>query len=276
MWSRHTQGRPPGSHLTAQFSPAAGVLAEGSARGDGEERDAQRTLAPRGENRDMSISGDIPPWPTSDPEHGRIRPRTFTNLDAGMAMDLSQDPYVPTVGSLPPHATPEEALAWIERQRQRHVEGTGFSFSIADLKTDRSMGNIGLWLEELGAGRAQLGYAVAPNERGHSIASDAFGALTTFAWTIAHLHRLEFYIEPWNAASIRTAERAGYEREGLLRSHQESARRSSHHFSRHRRIRLLGIRRRCRRCFGGGSWPRCPQSDPDDLCLPGRAARRRP
>ena len=37
------------------------------------------------------------------------------------------------------------------------------------------------------------------------------------------LHRLELYIEPWNLASIRTAERAGYEREGLLRSHQEIA-----------------------------------------------------
>ena len=48
-------------------------------------------------------------------------------------------------------------------------------------------------------------------------------ALTTFAWTIAQLHRLELYIEPSNPASIRTAERAGYEREGLLRSHQEIA-----------------------------------------------------
>lgn len=171
----------------------------------------------------MSISGDIPPWPSSDPEHGRIRLRTFTNLDAGMAMDLSQDPYVPTVGSLPPHATPVEALAWIERQRQRHVEGTGFSFSIAGLETDRSMGNIGLWLKELDTGRAQVGYAVAPNDRGHGIASDALCALTTFAWTIAHLHRLELYIEPWNLASIRTAERAGYEWEGRLRSHQQIA-----------------------------------------------------
>ncbi|MCI0143654.1 GNAT family N-acetyltransferase [Arthrobacter bambusae] len=169
------------------------------------------------------MSGDIPPWPCSDPENGRIRLRRFTDLDAAMAMDLSQDPYVPTVGSLPPHATQEEAVAWIERQRQRHIKGNGFSFSIADLETDRSMGNIGLWIRELDTGRAQVGYAVAPNERGHRIASDALCALTAFAWTIPHLHRLELYIEPWNAASIRTAERAGYEREGLLRSHQEIA-----------------------------------------------------
>ncbi len=83
------------------------------------------------------------------------------------------------------------------------------------------MGTIGLWIRELDAGRAQIGYGVAPSERGHSIASDALCALTCFAWTIPSLHRLELYIEPWNGASIRTAERAGYEREGLLRSHQE-------------------------------------------------------
>lgn len=171
----------------------------------------------------MSISGDIPPWPSADPEHGRIRLRKFADLDAGMAMDLAQDPYVPTVGSLPAHATHKEATAWIERQRQRHIGGTGFSFSIADLETDRSVGNIGLWLKEWNTGRAQIGYAIAPNERGHRTASDALCALTTFAWTIAHLHRLELYIEPWNAASIRTAERAGYNCEGLLRSHQEIA-----------------------------------------------------
>ena len=171
----------------------------------------------------MSISGYIPPWPSPDPEHGRVRLRPFADLDAGMAMDLSQDSYVPTVGSLPAHATRDEAMAWIERQRQRHIEGSGFSFSIADLETDRSMGNIGLWIRELDKGRAQVGYAVAPNERGHGVASDALCALTTFAWTIAQLHRLELYIEPWNEASIRTAECAGYEREGLLRSHQEIA-----------------------------------------------------
>ena len=38
---------------------------------------------------------------------------------------------------------------------------------------------------------------------------------------IPALHRIELYIEPWNTGSIGTAERAGYEREGLLRSHQE-------------------------------------------------------
>ncbi|WP_240917994.1 GNAT family N-acetyltransferase [Phycicoccus sp. HDW14] len=32
-------------------------------------------------------------------------------------------------------------------------------------------------------------------------------------------HRVELYVEPWNAASLRVAERCGYEREGLLAGH---------------------------------------------------------
>lgn len=53
------------------------------------------------------------------------------------------------------------------------------------------------------------------------MAASALIALTTFGWTIPQLHRIELYIEPWNTASARTAEKAGYLREGLLRSHQE-------------------------------------------------------
>ena len=44
-------------------------------------------------------------------------------------------------------------------------------------------------------------------------------------------------------------------------------------FSRHRRIRLLGIRRRCPRWFTGECWPSCSQSDADDLYLPRRQRR---
>ena len=53
------------------------------------------------------------------------------------------------------------------------------------------------------------------------VAAQALQALTAFAWTIPAIHRVELYIEPWNVASLRTAARAGYQREGLLRSHQE-------------------------------------------------------
>ena len=45
--------------------------------------------------------------------------------------------------------------------------------------------------------------------------------LTFWALGVLGIPRLELYVEPRNEASIRTAERAGFRQEGLLRSWQE-------------------------------------------------------
>jgi ribosomal-protein-alanine N-acetyltransferase len=153
--------------------------------------------------------------------------RGFADRDVPMVMELATDPYVPLIGSLPAAASAEEALAWIGRQRGRLAEGIGLSFAIAEAGpdaeagTDAAVGAIGLWLRDLPAGRATVGYSVSPAHRSRGIASSALRALTTFAWTIPELHRIELYVEPWNTSSIRVAETAGYQREGLLRSHQQ-------------------------------------------------------
>lgn len=141
-----------------------------------------------------------------------------------MVIELATDPYVATISSLPSRATAQEAADWIERQRRRLGEGAGFSFCIADRDTGRALGTIGLWTgAHLADGRATAGYVLAPSARGHHLARDALGALTAFGWTIPSLQRIELYIEPWNTGSLRTAETAGYSREGLLRRHQEIA-----------------------------------------------------
>lgn len=137
-----------------------------------------------------------------------------------MAQELSTDPYVPKIGSLPAHATEDEALAWVKRQQGRYSERGGFSFTIVDVSADKAVGHCGLWVKELDEGRATAGYSVVPSARGHGLAGDALSALTAFGWTVPGLFRIALYIEPWNAGSIRTAERAGYAHEGMLRSHQ--------------------------------------------------------
>jgi RimJ/RimL family protein N-acetyltransferase len=152
---------------------------------------------------------------------GAVALRRFRADDVDMVRELATDPYVPLIGSLPPGADEEQARAWIERQHARWAKGAGFSFAVADTAEDRPLGTIGLHLRELEEGRATAGYAVAPSARGRGIAAAALVALTTFAWTIPALHRVALLVETWNTASLRTAERAGYEREGLLRSHSE-------------------------------------------------------
>jgi ribosomal-protein-alanine N-acetyltransferase len=160
-------------------------------------------------------------WPTTPVAHGPVVLREFSAADLPMVKEMSADPYVPLIGTLPPNASTQEALAYIDRQRGRLAEGIGFSFVIAEAGTGRGVGGIGLWLAGLDQGRATAGYSVMPSARGLGLAAAALTALTAFAWSIQDLHRIELYIEPWNTGSVRTAERAGFEREGLLRSHQE-------------------------------------------------------
>ncbi|WP_337797775.1 GNAT family N-acetyltransferase [Nocardiopsis sinuspersici] len=166
------------------------------------------------------IPSTPPPWPVTPPAHGRVVLRRPSGADVPMVRELSTDPYVPTIGSLTPNASPAEALAWVHRQHDRYTAGAGFSFTVADARTDAALGACGLWLHSLAVGRATVGYSVAPSARGRGVAADALSALTAFGWEVPGLFRIEAYIEPWNAASARTAERVGYVREGLLRSHQ--------------------------------------------------------
>jgi len=148
-------------------------------------------------------------------------PRPFDDGDVDMLLDMSTDPYVPLTGTLPGNATREQALAYIRRQHGRLETGYGYSFCIADRGTGEALGQAGLWTAAIEHGRATAGYCVAPRFRGRRYATSALRALTAFAWSLDALHRVELHIEPWNTASVRTAEAAGYSREGLLRSHQE-------------------------------------------------------
>ncbi len=167
------------------------------------------------------LGPDLPPWPSEGVAYGPVVLREFSPGDVPMAIELSADPYMPLIGTLPERASRREAMEWIDRQRGRPAEGFGYSVAITEAHTDRVVGGINLGLSNLSRGRATGGYSVVPSARRRGFASAALIALTSFAWTIPALHRIELYIEPWNTASIRAAERAGYEREGLLRSHQE-------------------------------------------------------
>ncbi|MER2133328.1 MAG: GNAT family N-acetyltransferase [Arthrobacter sp.] len=161
----------------------------------------------------------LPPWPANAPSWGRVLLRPVSSRDAGMAMALATDPYVCATGTLPLNADEQEALDWVRRQQGRHREGRGFSFTIEEQASGHPVGHCGLWLQNLAQGHASAGYAVAPGFRGRGLAGDALAALTAFGWSLPGLQRIELFIEPWNTASIRTAERAGYVPAGMHRDY---------------------------------------------------------
>jgi len=149
----------------------------------------------------------------------RLRPFALSDTDA--VREASSDPHIPLITTVPAAFTDDEGRRFIERQWSRAEQGTGYSFAIADASTDRAVGQIGLWLKDIGNGRASIGYWVVRSARGGQAATRALRALALWAFEDLRIPRLELNVEPWNTASVMTAERAGFQREGLLRSWQE-------------------------------------------------------
>jgi [ribosomal protein S5]-alanine N-acetyltransferase len=152
---------------------------------------------------------------------GPFRLRPFVLADLHVVREAAQDPYIPLITSVPASFGDTEGRRYVERQWDRARRGSGYSFAITDAATGRAVGQIGLWLDNIGAGRASVGYWVAAPARGRGAAGHALRTLTFWALGVLRIPRLELYVEPWNEASIRAAERAGFQREGLLRSWQQ-------------------------------------------------------
>ena len=110
------------------------------------------------------------------PRYGPIVLRPFHRGDLELVAEFAADPYVPLIGTIPTPYTPAEGLAYLDRQHQRLADGTGWSFAIAELATDRAVGGAGLWLHDDAS--ATAGYAVAASARGRGIATAALTALT--------------------------------------------------------------------------------------------------
>jgi RimJ/RimL family protein N-acetyltransferase len=144
---------------------------------------------------------------------GSVVLRGFRLDDVAMAVELSTDPYVPLTGSLPAHADEHQAREWVARQQRRPAEGFGWSFAVADRASDTAIGSAGLWFTQT-PGVFTVGYAVVPSARGRGVAAAALALLVEFAGTVPDASRLVAHVEPWNTASVLTAERAGFRREG--------------------------------------------------------------
>jgi [ribosomal protein S5]-alanine N-acetyltransferase len=73
-----------------------------------------------------------------------------------------------------------------------------------------------LWLHSIESGRVTIGYWLVPTARGRQRAGWALRAAVSFAFETLAIPRLQLFIEPWNIASLKTAEFAGFSREAVL------------------------------------------------------------
>jgi RimJ/RimL family protein N-acetyltransferase len=150
--------------------------------------------------------------------NGPILLRGFALSDLPLIRQAAEDPYIPSITSVPAIYSDDSGRAFIERQRGLASEGHGYPFVMCDASDPhQGLGALGLWLREIENGRASIGYWVVPSARGRHVAGVALRAAVFYAFEVLGIPRLQLFIEPWNAASRRPAEYGGFTQEALLR-----------------------------------------------------------
>jgi len=113
-----------------------------------------------------------------------------------------------------PHPyTLEDAEAWIAWVGAHRVE-TQFAIAVGDV----AVGGIGYDVQpDVHRVSAELGFWLGEPFWGRGIMTEAVRAVSAYAFERHPLKRLFASVFAWNPASMRVLEKAGYEREGVLR-----------------------------------------------------------
>ncbi|MDN3357448.1 GNAT family protein [Actinomadura sp. DC4] len=112
--------------------------------------------------------------------------------------------------------TRDKARQWCTEEAYRDPLREA-NFTIVPDRTGRFGGVIGISRADWESGVAETGYWLGPADRRHGYATEAVREVARHAFGLG-LHRLELLAATGNLASQRVAERAGFTREGVLRS----------------------------------------------------------
>ncbi|MEW9520156.1 GNAT family N-acetyltransferase [Streptomyces tubercidicus] len=101
----------------------------------------------------------------------------------------------------------------VDDEEQRHI-----SFSAVELDSGTLIGAAELWSIDNHNRSAHIGLGLLPSSRGKGYGTDAVAVLCHYGFVVRGLQRLQIETLSDNAAMLRSAERNGFVREGVLRS----------------------------------------------------------
>jgi RimJ/RimL family protein N-acetyltransferase len=116
--------------------------------------------------------------------------------------------------------TSEEARSYLAQRERARQQGHEIDLAVTEADASEVMlGGVSLNGVDLARGSAAIGCWLSPEARGRGMASRAVRLLSGWAFADLQLARIELTCGSDNEASQRVAERCGFTREGLLRSH---------------------------------------------------------
>jgi RimJ/RimL family protein N-acetyltransferase len=140
--------------------------------------------------------------------------RPWTEDDVPALVVACNDPEIPRwIPVIPSPYTEEDARVFVRGNSESVPE-----HSLAMAENGVVVGAIGLGVNSMNY-RGRIGYWVAAPARGRGICTRALRMLSRWALAELELKRLELITDPDNVGSQRVAEKVGFQREGVLRSH---------------------------------------------------------
>jgi ribosomal-protein-alanine N-acetyltransferase len=145
---------------------------------------------------------------------GVVTLRPWRATDARTIVEcLDGDPEVAQwLDQIPQPYTIEHARAYLDGELGRDET----KFAITDAPTGRILGSIGVGLAHDGV--LEIGYWLRADARGRGATTRALRLASKWAFTQNDVARVQLRADPENHASCRVAEKAGFTREGVLRS----------------------------------------------------------
>ena len=158
--------------------------------------------------------------PSEGLSDGVVALRPWRRSDVPALVEACQDPEIPRWTVVPSPYGEADARGFVSGQDDRRRHGEAAPFAVVDARDGALLGSIEVTLHDWRSGRGEVGYWIAAPARRRGVAVRAVRLVSRWAFDTLRLGRLELLVEPPNEPSQRVAERAGYRREGVLRSYR--------------------------------------------------------
>jgi len=135
--------------------------------------------------------------------------------ETSLVESINNEKIARNTSSIPYPYTMKDAKEWIteveKEKKKRKKKRVAFAIDIKE----KVIGGIGL--SKIEGHKAEIGYWLAEPYWGRGIMTKAVKLVTKFGFEKLGLRRIYGKVFPWNKASMRVLEKAGYKFEGILR-----------------------------------------------------------
>lgn len=149
---------------------------------------------------------------------GRLHLRPWQAGDEQVLVASADDPDAIRWTNVPSPYRVEDARRWVhETAPAGWADGTALTFAVCDSTTAQVLASVALrpgcdddvW---------DVGYWCVPEHRGQGVVPEALAAMCRWGFAVLGAARIEWMTQVGNSASLRAAQKAGFQLEGVLRS----------------------------------------------------------